>query len=62
MSPGDRANDVYARLLKERIIFLGSPCEAEGAPGGVAEWSNAAVLKIADPAHRVRGFESHPLR
>src|ERR671933_2457589 len=24
MSQGDRANDVYARLLKERIVFLGS--------------------------------------
>ncbi|MFN2506408.1 MAG: ATP-dependent Clp protease proteolytic subunit [Acidimicrobiales bacterium] len=24
MSPGDRANDVYNRLLKERIVFLGS--------------------------------------
>jgi ATP-dependent Clp protease protease subunit len=24
MTQGDRANDVYARLLKERIVFLGS--------------------------------------
>ena len=24
MTEGDRANDVYARLLKERIVFLGS--------------------------------------
>ena len=24
MTPGDRANDVYSRLLKERIVFLGT--------------------------------------
>ena len=31
MSSGDRANDVYARLLKERIVFLGTQVDDTSA-------------------------------
>jgi ATP-dependent Clp protease protease subunit len=31
MTQGDRANDVYARLLKERIIFLGTQVDDSSA-------------------------------
>src|ERR671933_267686 len=31
MSQGDRANDVYARLLKERIVFLGTQVDDASA-------------------------------
>src|SRR3989442_1457168 len=31
MTPGDRANDVYARLLKERIVFLGTQVDDSSA-------------------------------
>ncbi|MDK2909932.1 MAG: hypothetical protein PWR20_1499 [Bacteroidales bacterium] len=32
------------------------------APGEMAEWSIAAVLKTVDQGNRVRGFESLSLR
>ena len=31
MTMGDRANDVYARLLKERIVFLGTQVDDNAA-------------------------------
>ena len=31
MTPGDRANDVYARLLRERIVFLGTQVDDTSA-------------------------------
>ena len=31
MTPGDRANDVYARMLRERIVFLGTQVDDTSA-------------------------------
>ena len=38
-------------------IFLNSPREGSSRPGGVAEWSNALVLKTSEP----QGSESSNL-
>ena len=35
---GERAFDIYSRLLRERIIFLGEPVTAESANRVVAQW------------------------
>lgn len=36
-SNGERACDIYSRLLKDRIIFLGQPIDAEVASGVIAQ-------------------------
>ena len=37
-SRGERAFDIYSRLLNERIIFLGTPIEAERARAREKLW------------------------
>ena len=34
---GERAYDIYSRLLKDRIIFLGGPIIDPGANAGIAQ-------------------------
>ncbi|MGA6182583.1 ATP-dependent Clp protease proteolytic subunit, partial [Stenotrophomonas sp. NPDC077421] len=36
-SRGERAYDIYSRLLKERLIFLVGPVDDHRADGGVAQ-------------------------
>ncbi len=63
---GERALDIYSRLLSERIIFLGSPIDDEIANLTIAELLH---LESEDPALKredarpgdVRGLPS-PLR
>ena len=43
---GERAFDIYSRLLRERIVFLGEPVTAESANRIVAQ---LLFLEAEDP-------------
>ncbi|CAN5153952.1 ATP-dependent Clp endopeptidase proteolytic subunit ClpP [soil metagenome] len=54
---GERAFDIYSRLLKDRIIFLGGPIDAE-----VANLINAQLLFLEseDPKKDIRLYINSP--
>ncbi len=54
---GDRAYDIYSLLLKERIIFLGTPINAQVANVIVAQ---LLFLNAADPEKEIQLFVNSP--
>ena len=49
-SRGERSYDIYSRLLKDRIIFLGEPVTDDSA--------NLIVAQLPVPEHRQMADES----
>ena len=43
---GERAFDIYSRLLKERIIFLGTPTPSNAAPQTASPGTLATSARI----------------
>ena len=56
-SQGERAFDIYSRLLKERIIFLGGPIEAEVANLTIAQ---LLYLESEDPKKDIQLYINSP--
>ena len=56
-SMGERAYDIYSRLLKERIIFLGGPIDGDGANLVVAQ---LLFLASADPKKDISFYINSP--
>ncbi|MCL6637370.1 MAG: ATP-dependent Clp endopeptidase proteolytic subunit ClpP [Alicyclobacillus sp.] len=56
-SRGERSYDIYSRLLKDRIIFLGSPIDAEVANAVVAQ---LLFLAAEDPEKDIQMYINSP--
>lgn len=54
---GERAYDIYSRLLKERIIFLGGPIDSETANLVVAQ---LLFLEAEDPKKDIQMYINSP--
>ena len=54
---GDRAFDIYSRLLRERIIFLGTGVDAAGADALVAQM---LFLEAEDPEKDIQIYVNSP--
>jgi hypothetical protein len=59
-APGSNAAAFSEIILYKRMVIPILRLLPLGTPGGVAEWSKAAVLKTAE--RKLRGFESLLLR
>jgi len=56
-SYGERAYDIYSRLLKERIIFLGSPVDDQVANSIIAQ---LLFLESEDPKKDIKLYVNSP--
>src|SRR3989338_8177103 len=56
-SMGERAYDIYSRLLKERIIFLGGPIDSDAANLVVAQ---LLFLASEDPKKDISFYINSP--
>ncbi|MCL6515352.1 MAG: ATP-dependent Clp endopeptidase proteolytic subunit ClpP [Alicyclobacillus sp.] len=56
-SRGERAYDIYSRLLKDRIIFLGSPIDSDVANAVVAQ---LLFLAAEDPEKDIQMYINSP--
>ncbi len=56
-SRGERSYDIYSRLLKDRIIFLGSPIDADVANAVVAQ---LLFLAAEDPEKDIQMYINSP--
>jgi len=56
-SKGERVLDIYSRLLKDRIIFIGTPIDDHIANGVVAQ---LLFLKMEDPKKDVHMYINSP--
>ncbi|MEX0918973.1 MAG: ATP-dependent Clp endopeptidase proteolytic subunit ClpP [Candidatus Paceibacterota bacterium] len=54
---GERAYDIYSRLLKERIVFLGGPIDDQSANIVIAQ---LLFLESADPKKDVKLYVNSP--
>ncbi|MCL6600221.1 MAG: ATP-dependent Clp protease proteolytic subunit, partial [Alicyclobacillus macrosporangiidus] len=56
-SRGERAYDIYSRLLKDRIIFLGSPIDSDVANAVIAQ---LLFLAAEDPDKDIQMYINSP--
>ncbi|GIU96991.1 MAG: hypothetical protein KatS3mg013_0794 [Actinomycetota bacterium] len=56
-SRGERSFDIYSRLLKERIIFLGTPIDDEV---GQPDHGPAAAPGVEDPDKDIKLYINSP--
>ena len=54
---GERAYDIYSRLLKDRIIFLGSPIDDQVANSVIAQF---LFLESEDPKKEIKLYINSP--
>ena len=55
---GERSMDIYSRLLKDRIIFIGTPID-DIAPGAVSATLRYAAARRLSTYFRVAAFAAH---
>lgn len=56
-SRGERSYDIYSRLLKDRIIFLGSPIDDDVANAVIAQM---LFLQVDDPSQDIKLYINSP--
>ena len=55
---GERAYDIYSRLLKDRIVFVGGEIDDDSANAVVAGKTPAAVVQDTDRDHFMSAEEA----